>query len=393
MAFNFGAFAAGFAQSAERSILQQTQRRDEEEDYKKKLELQFEYDERARANAASRAAASERDKNNKRIQELVGQLKLFGYSDENISQFTEMGEGAIAQALDVGSRAVVRGMDPNTIFSVSSLPSEPINAEFVNKLINVDKMSADQAADAIGEISSETASMFGLNRDAYSSLFGEPKEVQSSYGAALAVISQEILRTNDPNRRFALEEQRKAILKDYREMNADPSAGNGTLFNSSTLPNVVNTEYRIAMAGLGFKTDVDGNVVNNLEGHDYLAPIGQLRTAEALFETYHVLDESGNKVVLDRGLNNRINTFNSQAERSLLDYAVRTYRKTDSLRRYEETIDSMSTKVAENQYRLGDVFFYTDPTTKAVTIGVYTGIPNPNLGGLRIMTTTTSSNQ
>ena len=357
MAFNFGAFAAGFAQSAERSILQQTQRRDEEEDYKKKLELQFEYDERARANAASRAAASERDKNNKRIQELVGQLKLFGYSDENISQFTEMGEGAIAQALDVGSRAVVRGMDPNTIFSVSSLPSEPINAEFVNKLINVDKMSADQAADAIGEISSETASMFGLNRDAYSSLFGEPKEVQSSYGAALAVISQEILRTNDPNRRFALEEQRKAILKDYREMNADPSAGNGTLFNSSTLPNVVNTEYRIAMAGLGFKTDVDGNVVNNLEGHDYLAPIGQLRTAEALFETYHVLDESGNKVVLDRGLNNRINTFNSQAERSLLDYAVRTYRKTDSLRRYEETIDSMSTKVAENQYRLGDVFF------------------------------------
>ena len=137
MAFNFGAFAAGFAQSAERSILQQTQRRDEEEDYKKKLELQFEYEERARANAAGRAASERRTTEQKNINDRIALLKAQGVPDSVIQSYAAAGTTGLDNLINLGNFTVEHGGDLGKLFpAVAAIAgTEDVNSpEFTGAL-------------------------------------------------------------------------------------------------------------------------------------------------------------------------------------------------------------------------------------------------------------------
>ena len=177
MAFNFGAFAAGFAQSAERSILQQTQRRDEEEDYKKKLELQFEYEEKARAAAAGRALATSRREKEEKMLEITGALQSLGYSPDVIAQIAQRGQTTVDMAMNIGQTAIAKNIDPNSIWKITSTAVDPEDANF------------DSEANA-------NLSSFAINAQAYRGLFGEAPEIKTyaTIDEALARTQQQVMQ-------------------------------------------------------------------------------------------------------------------------------------------------------------------------------------------------------
>jgi len=183
MAFNFGAFAAGFAQSAERSILQQTQRRDEEEDYKKKLELQFEYEEKSRAAAASRALATSRREKEEKMLEIAGALQSLGYSPDVIAQITQRGQTTVDMAMNIGQSALAKSIDPNSIWQITSTAVDPEDANF------------DSEANA-------NLSSFAINAQAYRGLFGEAPETPTypTIDEALARTQQLVIQLESQGR-------------------------------------------------------------------------------------------------------------------------------------------------------------------------------------------------
>lgn len=189
MAFNFGAFAAGFAQSAERSILQQTQRRDEEEDYKKKLELQFEYEEKSRAAAAARSAATSRREKEEKLLEIAGALQSLGYSPDVIAQITQRGQTTVDMAMNIGQSALAKNVDPNSIWQITSTAVDPEDANF------------DSEANA-------NLSSFAINAQAYRGLFGEAPEVKT-----FATIEEAVAR--EQQKVFQLENQGRQNTQEY----------------------------------------------------------------------------------------------------------------------------------------------------------------------------------
>lgn len=180
MAFNFGAFAAGFAQSAERSILQQTQRRDEEEDYKKKLELQFEYEEKSRQAAAGRTLATSRREKEEKMLEIAGALQSLGYSPDVIAQITQRGQTTVDMAMNIGQAALAKSIDPNSIWQITSTAVDPEDANF--------------SSEANANLSS-----FAINAETYRGLFGEAPEAPeiktyATIDEALARTQQQVMQ-------------------------------------------------------------------------------------------------------------------------------------------------------------------------------------------------------
>lgn len=183
MAFNFGAFAAGFAGAAERSILQQTQRRDEEEDYKKKLELQFEYEEKSRAAAATRSAATSRREKEEKMLEIAGALQSLGYSPDVIAQITQRGQTTVDMAMNIGQTALAKSIDPNSIWQITSTAVDPDDANFNSE-------------------ANANLSSFAINAQEYRGLFGEAPEVKTyaTVDEALARAQQEVIQLESQGR-------------------------------------------------------------------------------------------------------------------------------------------------------------------------------------------------
>jgi hypothetical protein len=209
-----------------------------------------------------------------------------------------------------------------------------------------------------------------MNREVFAQIYGEPTEFANSYGAAIARVSQQLLRTTDENERARLEAERQALIEDYAEFEGAGRAPQEEqpVFNYGTLPANVNEALRNSRTRYGFETDLEGNILNMTEGNEHRAYIAELSAAQTLESTYGALN--------DPAMNNRIEDIRGQASRDLIEYGRRIVAEGDS-RRYKpaESQQAFAENIVSGQYRIGDVITYTD-SNGITRFAIYTGILN-----------------
>lgn len=365
MGFNFGAFVGGFSKQLVETLEAEEER-------------QFEMEKIAETEAMrQRAAASSRRRAEQAATEqLVGALSMF-YGPDVAAEIAARGNTATEFALDAAQRAAERNVDPNTLWRMPTHNgdmSDPATQDTLNSTI--DAAGAPAATVTPGEdaavptITPESAGTFGLNREVFNTLYGEPDDLANSYGAALARISQQLLRTTDEAERARLELERQAIIDDYSEFQAagrDPQQEQ-PVFNYGTLPSNINEALKNARNRYGFETDLEGNILNMTEGNEHRSYIAELSAAQSLDSTYGSLN--------DPAMNNRIADLRGQATRDLMEYGRRTVNEGDSRRlRVEDSQEAFASNLVNGQYRIGDVITYTD-ASGITRYAIYTGIPN-----------------
>lgn len=369
MAFNFGAFVGGFSKQLVDTLEAEEER-------------QFEMEKIAQTEAMrQRAAASSRRRAEQAATEqLVGALSMF-YGPDVAAEIASRGETATEFALDAAQRAAERNVDPNTLWRLPTHNgdmSDPATQDTFNSTID----AADIPAATItpGEdattptITPDAADTFGLNREVFNTLYGEPDDLANSYGAALTQLSQRVLRTNDPAEIERLDLERQALLEDYREMQDASRAPSETQpsFNYGTVSSVVAAERKNARNRYNFETDMDGRIINMTEGNEVLSYIAELSAAQSLDATYRDFN--------DPAMNNQIQDIRDQANANLLQYGARIVNEGTSSRytdagTYEQFVAMLPN--IDSQHTFGDVISYRD-ANGFIQYVIYTGINNPD---------------
>jgi hypothetical protein len=363
MGFNFGAFIGGLSQQ----IVSDVEREEERVAEIEKIAQTEAMRERAAAAASRRAKQETTDT-------LMGALSMF-YSPEAAAQIASRGEMAAEFALDAAQKAAAKGIDPNTLYNFPTVGedlSDTATQEKVSGIISAAPPKISETVTTMGDgTSGPTIRAFGMNPETYSQIYGEPTEIANSYGAAIAQISQRIVREKDPTKRAALETERDALIADYGKMEAAGRApteeDGGAVFNYGTLSASVNEALRTARTRYGFDTDIEGNILNMTEGNEHKSYISELAAAETLNATYGPLN--------DRAMNDRIGIIREQANRDLIDYGRRTMADGSSQRlKMEPTAVAFANNLVGGQYRIGDVITYTE--NGVTKYYIYTGVPN-----------------
>ena len=109
MGFNLGAFLGGAASKMVERI------EDEEERIQK-----LEDEQRSIATRQRLAREEERRKKQAAADEMAGLMGMLGYDEDTISAVMEKGQAAGKFAIEAGQRAMAKGIDPNTIWSMST---------------------------------------------------------------------------------------------------------------------------------------------------------------------------------------------------------------------------------------------------------------------------------
>lgn len=365
MAFNFGAFVGGFSEQLVKDIEAEEER-------------QFEMEKIATTEAMrQRAAASSRRRSEQlATEQLMGALSMF-YGPEAAAEIAKRGPTAADFAMDAARRAAERGVDPNTLWRITTNTgdlSDPTEQAAMNETIAVaEAPDAPITAGVEGEgapAPTITTGEFGINREVFAQIYGEPTELANSYGAALARISQQLLRTTDETERARLEAERQAIIDDYtdfQQAGREPQQET-PVFNYGTLPANVNEALRNSRNRYGFETDLEGNILNMTEGNEHRSYIAELSAAQTLDSTYGALN--------DPAMNNRIADIREQARRDLIEYGRRISSEGDSRRlKPAGTQAAFADGIISGQYRIGDVITYED-ANGITRFAIYTGIPN-----------------
>lgn len=363
MAFNFGAFVGGFSEQLVKDLEAEEERK-------------FEMEKIAETEAMrQRAAASSRRREEQIATErMMGALSMF-YGPEVASEIALRGQTAVDFAMDAGQRAAERGLDPNTLWRITTNTGDLSDA---NEQAAIDEtLSVAQAPDAEITMGAATAPAptittggFALDREAFAQLYGEPDEYANTYQAAITRLSQQQLRTTDENEWARLEAEKDALREDYREFEAagrDPQEEK-PFFTASSLPTNISAARKGAGNRYGFRTDLEGNILFMTEGNEHMAYIVELSAAQTLESQYGFTG--------DRALTNSIEDMRSQARNGLIEYGRRIAFEGGSDRlKPAESQQVFADGIVNGQYRIGDVITYTD-NNGITRIAIYTGIPN-----------------
>jgi len=356
MGFNFGAFVGGLSQQIVGDI-------EKEEERLAKME-EMAQTEAMRQRAA---AASSRRAKQEATETLMGALSMF-YSPEVAAQIAQRGELAAEMYLDMGQKAAINGHDPNEIVKLSIVSDDLTDEKNQNTINGITSFPSAKPKE-ISETTSALGGEIAIDYSAYAQAMAEPAPTHTSFGSALAYVSQQLIKTTDPKKREELLAQQAALEADYKRMEASGQVEKGDpVFNASTLPSVVNEALKNARAREGFKTDdIDGTILNMTEGNQYKSYIAELNAADTLDSTYGYMN--------DPALTNRIANIRLQATRDLIDYGRRTLADGTSARlKNEPSAENFATNLVSGKYRIGDVVSYVE--NGITRFYIYTGIPN-----------------
>lgn len=370
MAFNLGAFVGGFSEKLTERI------EVEEERINKRIE-----EERQLAMRQRLARQSKRDKEKAYAEETLGLLSMLGYNDEIAAEIMKKGKGATKFAISTGEKALGK-MDVNALWT---LPSVSGNMDTDDQKIIDSTLTGEEAVMAQNPLTvgvtgqqQATGSGFGLNQELYAQLYAPPNEYENTFSTRLAKISQQKVRTTDPDKLTALELEEQQLLDDLRRMkeNERENTGSNTpSFNLGTVSSATNAVRKSQLNSVGFKTDLEGNILGELEGREGAYYAAELATAQTLQATYGNLG--------DQAMNDNIQSIQNNARRGIIAYGKRQ-QYLDSIGNttsyFQGQVDSKTAEENINKgvYKVGDVI---QVQTKAgIKIIVYTGVNDPNTG-------------
>ena len=350
MAFNLGAFVGG----ASKQIVSDIER---EEEYALKMKQISETE----AMRQRSARAAERRKEKIITEETMGMLTSLGYSPKNAAAIVKQGNTAASWWIENGTEAVKKGMDPNALGDFPSMSgsfnsedqntfSETVAEGAVAKPAEVAGISADVST--VDDTTVNISDGFSINTDAMKRLYGVPDEIESSFSARLAVLSQKLARKpNDPMADKWKSEQSK-LLSDLRTMKENEREESDTVtpsFDAGSITSHVNEIRRGALNRYGFEVGIDGAISNMTDGNRHLSDIAELNVAGQLVQR--------NKGIDDPTMKNAAEGIRTAAIANMTDYAFDIYqnKKDSGLLITVNTDKEFEEGVNKNSYRPGQV--------------------------------------
>jgi hypothetical protein len=350
MAFNLGAFVGG----ASRQIVSDIER---EEEYALKMKQISETE----AMRQRSARASERRKEKIITEETMGMLTALGYSPENAAAIVKQGNTAASWWIENGTEAVKKGMNPNTLGNFPSMSgsfdgedketfSETVEAAAVAKPAEVAGISADLSTTDDGDIT--VADGFTINATAMKNLYGVPDEIESSFSARLAVLSQKLARKPNDSKAEQWKSEQAKLLKDLGAMKDAEREETGKVtpsFDLGAVTSHVNEIRRGALNRYGFEVGINGEITNMTEGSRQLADIAELNVAGQLAKR--------NEPIGDPIMDTVAEGIYNAARENLTEYAYNIYQnKKDSKLLITVGSDKeFEDGISSNSYRAGQV--------------------------------------
>jgi len=368
MAFNFGAFVGGFSEQLVKDLEAEQERK-------------FEMEKIAETEAMrQRAAASSRRRSEQiATEKMMNALSMF-YTPENAARIALGGEAVVDQYLSWGATATEKGQDANILLRHSGGSNDVTDQQTQNDMATFAAPSAPEATistSARTEAPIQTIMGAGVrvNTEAVATLFGEPEDFASNYAALLVEITQrkERLFEKNPNdpQIAELDAQFDRVNADYARVKENEREPNEEVrfYTGTQIETIANSQLRRAYTLNGFQTNVDAEILNNMEGREHIAYLSMIQAAQSI---QNIHGDKNDPLVA-----NTVNDMQTAATRGFIDYG-NGIRYAGPSARLKEQVDpvTFNTLVGEGRYRVGDVIPVqtADGTTRFV---VYTGFPMP----------------
>jgi len=191
-------------------------------------------------------------------------------------------------------------------------------------------------------------------------------------------VYQKKVRTADPDKLNALELEETQLLDDLKRMKErerENTGSNTPSFNLGTVSSATNAVRKSQLNSVGFKTDLEGNIVGDLEGREGAYYAAELATAQTLQTTYGNLG--------DQAMNDNIQTIQNNARNGIISYGKRqqyleSIGKGTSYFQGQTDSKTVEENINKGMYKVGDVIQVQ--TKSGIKIVVYTGVTDPNTG-------------
>jgi hypothetical protein len=291
----------------------------------------------------------------------MGMLTALGYSPENAAAIVKQGNTAASWWIENGTEAVKKGMNPNTLGNFPSMSgsfdgedkktfSETVEAAAVAKPAEVAGISADLSTTDDGDIT--VADGFTINATAMKNLYGVPDEIESSFSARLAVLSQKLARKPNDSKAEQWKSEQAKLLKDLGAMKDAEREETGKVtpsFDLGAVTSHVNEIRRGALNRYGFEVGINGEITNMTEGSRQLADIAELNVAGQLAKR--------NEPIGDPIMDTVAEGIYNAARENLTEYAYNIYQnKKDSKLLITVGSDKeFEDGISSNSYRAGQV--------------------------------------
>ena len=374
MGFNIGAFGAGFASKL-------TDRLDEERVRSEKLQ------DEARTNATRQRLAKQAKREAKQAaaDEMIGTLKMLGYSDENASSIASNGVGAGQIAIDAAKKGAAKGIDANIIFNLPSMSGDmgTEDQDVLNSTIAAASPKAIGDLEATSEATTAKTDddilsrEYGINTDVWKSLYAEPEKIETSFSARLSVISQKIKRATKDTDIPALKSEQTQLLSDLAAMKEAERAKEGTETPSFTLGTIsanVSEIRRGALTKFGFKIGLNDELTNLNDGNQHLADVASMEISYQLNQR--------NEGINDPNMANTAAAIRTTALSGIKTYGYDIINDPTKAAGIVNVpaVEDFAAATEQGQYTPGQVVQTTNPNTDQPMYVVYTGVPDYKTG-------------
>ena len=394
MAFNFGGFLMGASQQLVKEIERKEEELREEKLLKEERDWQESLIKKRAAASAGAAETSERRKRNNDIEDLTSRA-AFHYGTDNAAAMAKQGFGYLTEAVTIGNQLSAAGYNPSTFYTASNG-----TLDAAKKVVTQTEGQQVQAAVPTTSIPDAPVPVGGFDFDAIRTAL-KPDKTASSLDALLAMNTQDILKANEDGNATALEkalQNQAAILKTIA-LTEDPEA----VEQISEDPRMLLANMRAqAIGNYGASSGEMGQLIEEVKGAPYFGDLMDYAAADRML---NYVSEFDPKQVSN--VTNVAKGTMKAAERNLLNYAsdvaaefmstedafakgkvkkggvvdgrddVR-YGKVASLPSIEKTGNLLLQTI--NKPKDAGVVILQDKDNN-IRIALYTGIPNPKLGG------------
>ena len=312
-----------------------------------------------------------RDRENLVNKELAGLLTSLNYDPRSVTKIMSGGNLSAKYWADLGKKAVEKNIDPNSLLNVSSTTDIPNKAAEKNAQEIVDIQTKFGVPKDIGGITASAeaktgsvtlAEGFTVNAEAISNLFAPQDEFETTYGAALAVLSQRIAQNpNDPQMSEWRQQQTELLDAVGKHEEAKREKGEkGDAFGIGTISSNVNEIRAGAVRPLGMTIGLKGQIEGINDGNRHLAYVADISVAEQMIKRNTKI-QSETMTYAAEGVRNA-------AIENLTDYALNLYSSDKSAVKIAATNEEFAKNMESGVYKRGDI------VNVGNKIMVYTGI-------------------
>ena len=376
MAFNMGAFLGGAATGLVERI----------EDDERKAEKKADRDDQRAYTKSEEARLYKRgirDTKQAKTNALAGFLTSLNYNPDTVAKIMKTGNLSAQYWAEQGQLANQKGIDPNILisFSANGELNEAAKANFEEVVGAADEneISASEPA-GMGEISSGAeagasgnvtlADGFTVNVEAMARLHAPKDKDEKTYGAALAVLSQKMLRKPDDPLMDSWKAEQTKLLEDLGayEKAKRGKGEKGDAFGLGTISSQVNEIRGGAVKPLGMSIGLKGELLGLNDGNRHLAYIADLNVANQL--------KGRNTEIQSATMDFAIAGIQGAALDNLTDYALNIYNtKRDTVIDGGTIGDAFDKNMREGAYKVGSVIYMNDGM-----LLMYTGITDFTTG-------------